>query len=99
MKFQYANQSSLDSTCSTTNKGKQPVFSQPSQILSTKEVSSGSGQSKAEAIVFTGRQEANANPYAKPTRDKCYRRGETKHQSHSRPKQVTVNLVASKGKD
>lgn len=70
-----ANQSSLDSACFTTNKGKQLVLSQLLQPLGIKKVSSGSSQQKAEVTVFTGRQGANANPNAKPTGDKCYRCG------------------------
>jgi len=42
MKSKYANQSSLDSSHSTTNKKKKLVFSQPSQSLGIKEVSVGS---------------------------------------------------------
>ena len=90
--LQLANQSSLDSSCFTTNKGNQLV-SQPSQPLGIKDVSVVSSQPKGETTDVTGWQGANTNPYARLTGDKCYKCGETRQRSHLYPKQATVNLV------
>ena len=39
---------------------------------------------------------ANTNPYIRPTRNKCYRCGEPRHQSNACPKRAAVNLVMAK---
>ena len=38
---------------------------------------------------------ANANPYARPTRNKCYKYGEPRHRSSTCPKRAAVNLVVA----
>ena len=38
---------------------------------------------------------ANANPYARPTGNKCYRCRELGHRSSTCPKQAVVNLVVA----
>ena len=42
---------------------------------------------------------ANANPYARPIGNKCYRCGEPGHRFSTCPKQAAVNLVVAKKGD
>ena len=42
---------------------------------------------------FVAQPIANANPYARPTGNKCYRCGEPGHRFSTCPKQAVVNLV------
>ena len=45
---------------------------------------------------FTAQPIANANPYIRPTGNKCYRCGELGYRSNTCLKQATVNLVVAK---
>ena len=47
-------------------------------------------------VCFAAQPIANANPYARPTGNKCYRCGELGYRSNTCLKQATVNLVVAK---
>ena len=53
----------------------------------------GVNQSTVAVVGSAAQLIANANPYARPTRNKCYRCGEPGHRSSTCPKQAAVNLV------
>ena len=57
---------------------------------------SGVNQSTMAVVGTVARSIANANPYAKPTRNKCYRCGELGYRSNTCPKRAAVNLVVAK---
>ena len=54
---------------------------------------SGVSQSIVAVAGSVAQSIVNANPYARPTGNKCYRCGEPRHRSSTCPKRVTVNLV------
>ena len=85
---------SLDSSSSTANKSKQPMFTPQSQPMVRK--NSGVNQSTMTVAGSTVQPIANTNPYVRPTGNKCYRCGEPGHQSSTCPKRGTVNLVVAK---
>ena len=89
----FSNRNSVPSS-STANKGKQPIFTPRSQPVARE--NSGVNQSTVAVAGFAAQPIANANPYARPTRNKCYKCGEPKHRSSTCPKQVAVNLVVAK---
>ena len=55
--------------------------------------SSGVNQSTVAVAGSVAQPIANANPYARPTGNKCYKCGEPGHRSSTCPKRVAVNLV------
>ena len=60
---------------------------------------SGVNQSTVAIVGSAAQPIANANPYARPTRNKCYRCGEPGHRSSTCLKRAVVNLVvAEEGK-
>ena len=60
---------------------------------------SGVNQSTVAVVGSVVQPIANANPYARPTRNKCYRCGEPGHRSSICLKRVAMNLVmAEEGK-
>ena len=85
---------SLDSSSSTANKSKQPMFTPQSQPMVRE--NSGINQSIVAVAGSTVQPIANANPYVRPTGNKCYRYGEPGHRSSTCPKRAAVNLVVAK---
>ena len=55
--------------------------------------SSGVNQSTVAVAGSAAQPIANANPYARPTGNKCYKCGEPGHQSSTCPKRAAMNLV------
>ena len=86
----FSNRNSKPSS-STANKGKQPMFTPQSQPVAKK--SSGVNQSTVAVAGSAAQPIANANPYARPTGNKCYKCGEPGHRSSTCPKRATMNLV------
>ena len=82
---------SSESSSSTTNKGKQPMFTPWSQLVVRE--NSGVNQSPVVVAGSTAQPIVNANPYARPTRNKCYKCSELGHRFSTCPKRVVVNLV------
>ena len=76
---------------STANKGKQPMFTPRSQPMARE--NSGVNQPTVAVAGLAAQPIANANPYARPTGNKCYRCGEPRHRSSTCPKRAAVNLV------
>ena len=92
----FSNRNSKPSS-STANKSKQPMFTPRSQPVARE--NSGVNQSTVAIAGSTAQPIANANPYARPIGNKCYRCEELGHRSSTCPKRTTVNLVvAEKGK-
>ncbi|XP_030941580.1 uncharacterized protein LOC115966493 [Quercus lobata] len=89
----FSNRNS-ESSSSTANKGKQPMFTPRSQPVVRE--NSGVNQSIVAVVGSAAQSIANANHYSRPTRNKCYRCGEPGHQSSTCPKRVIVNLVVAK---
>ena len=87
-----SNRSSKSSN-STTNKGKQSMFTPWSQLM-VKE-NGGVNQSIVVVAGFVAQPIANANPYARPTGNKCYRCREPGHWFSTCPKQAAVNLMVA----
>ena len=56
---------------------------------------SGVNQSTVAIASSAAQLIANANPYARPTGNKCYRCGEPGHRSNTCPKRAAVNLVVA----
>ena len=88
----FSNRNSEPSS-STANKGKQPMFTPRSQLVARE--NSGVNQSIVAVASFPAQPIANANPYARPTGNKCYRGGEPGHRSSTCPKRAVVNLVVA----
>ena len=86
----FSNRNSKPSS-STANKGKQPMFTPRSQPVAKK--SSGVNQSTVAVAGSAAQPIANANPYARPTGNKCYKCGEPGHRSSTCPKRAAMNLV------
>ena len=91
--LKFSNRNSEPSS-STANKGKQPVFTPRSQPVARE--NNGVNQSTVAVVGSAAQLIANANPYARPTRNKCYRCGEPGHRSSTCPKRAAVNLVVAK---
>ena len=72
----FSNHNSQPSS-STTNKGKQSMFTPRSQPVVRE--NSGVNQSTVAVVGSTAQLKPNANPYARPTGNKCYRCGEPGH--------------------
>ena len=79
----FSNRNSEPSS-STANKGKQPMFTPRSQPVARE--NSGVNQSTVAIASSPAQPIANANPYARPTGNKCYRCGEPGHRSSTCPK-------------
>ena len=88
----FSNRNS-ESFGSTTNKGKQPMFTPRSQPRVRE--NSGVNQSTMAVAGSAAQPIANANPYVRPTGNKCYRCGEPGHRSSTCPKRAAVNLVVA----
>ena len=88
----FSNRNSEPSS-STTNKGKQPMFTPRSQPVARE--NSGVNQSTVAVAGSVVQPIANANPYARPTRNKCYKCGEPGHRSNICLKRVVVNLMVA----
>ena len=58
---------------------------------------SGVNQSTVAVAGSTAQPIANANPYARPTGNKCYRCGESVHRSSTCLERAVVNLVVAEG--
>ena len=56
---------------------------------------SGVNQSTVAIVGSAAQPIANANPYARPTGNKCYRCGEPRHRSSTCPKRAAVDLVVA----
>ena len=69
------------------------MFTPQSQLV-VKE-NSGVNQSTVVVVSSTAQPIANANPYARPTGNKCYRCGEPRHRSSTCLKRAVVNLVVA----
>ena len=80
-KFSNRNSKSFGSTA---NKGKQPMFTPQSQPMVRE--NSGVNQSTVAVVGPAAQPIANANPYARPIGNKCYRCREPGHQSSTCPK-------------
>ena len=76
---------------SIANKGKQPMFTPRSQPMARE--NSGVNQSTVAIAGSVAQPIANANPYARPTGNKCYRCGEPGHRFSTCPKRAAMNLV------
>ena len=76
-----------------TNKGKQPMFTPRSQPVVRE--NSGVNQSIVVVAGSVAQPITNANPYARPIGNKCYKCGEPGHRSSTCPKRATVNLVVA----
>ena len=83
----------LESSNSTANKGKQPMFTPRSQPMVRE--NSGVNQFTVAVAGSVAQPITNANPYARPTRNKCYRYGEPRHRSSTCPKWAIMNLVVT----
>ena len=90
--MKFPNRSSKSSS-SIANKGKKPMFIPRSQPVVRE--NNGVIQSIMAVIGSTGQLIANANPYARPTKNKCYKCGELGYQSSTCLKQAVVNLVVA----
>ncbi|XP_023873831.1 uncharacterized protein LOC111986436 [Quercus suber] len=99
IEYQHLRESSKFSNCnsesssSTANKGKQPMFTPRSQLVVRE--NSGVNQSTVAVAGPAAQSITNANPYARPTGNKCYRCGEPGHRSSTCPKRAAVNLVVA----
>ena len=88
----FSNRSS-ESSSSTANKGKQLMFTPRSQLMVRE--NSGVSQSTVAVASSAAQSIANANPYARPTGNKCYRCKELRYQSSTCPKRAAMNLVVA----
>ena len=86
----FSNRNSEPSN-STANKGKQPMFTPRSQLVARG--NSGVNQSIVAVAGSAAQPIANANTYARPIGNKCYRCGEPGHRSSTCPKRAAMNLV------
>ena len=69
------------------------MFTPQSQLV-VKE-NSGVNQSTVVVVGSTAQPIANANPYARPIGNKCYKCRELRHRSSTCLKQAVVNLVVA----
>ena len=90
--LKFSNRNSEPSS-STTNKGKQPMFTPRSQLVDRE--NSGVNQSTMAVAGSAAQPIANANPYARPTGNKHYKCREQGHRSSTCPKRAVVNLVVA----
>ena len=88
----FSNRNSEPSS-STANKGKQPMFTSRSQPMARE--NSGVNQPTVVVAGSVAQPITNANPYTRPTRNKCYRCGDLGHRSSTCPKRAVVNLVVA----
>ena len=88
----FSNRNSKPSS-STANKGKQPMFTPRSQPVARE--NSGVNQPTVAVTGSATQPIANANPYARPIGNKCYKCREPGHRSSTCPKRVAVNLVVA----
>ena len=86
----FSNRNS-ESSGLTANKGKQPMFTPRSQPVVRE--NSCVNQSTVAIAGSAAQPIANANPYARPTENKCYRCEEPGHRSSICLKRAAVNLV------